>query len=59
MKNLKLKTYEIIERAVEEGITYGINRAYKHEENPSQDHIAIEIENAVMFSLTEIIDFDN
>jgi hypothetical protein len=59
MKNLKLKTYEIIERAVEEGISYGLKRAYKYEENPSQDHIATEIENAVMFSLTEIIDFDD
>jgi hypothetical protein len=59
MKNLKFKAYEIIERAVEEGISYGIKRAYKHEENPSQDLISIEIEKAVMFSLTEIIDFDD
>ena len=59
MKNLKFKAYEIIERAVEEGISYGLNRAYKHEDSPSQNLIAIEIEKAVMLSLTEIIDFEN
>ena len=57
MRHLQIKTYIIVERAVEEGIAYGLKRARKHHENPSQDHIAIEIEKAVMFSLSEVIDF--
>ena len=58
MRHLQIKTYRIVERAVEEGIAYGLKRAHKHHENPSQDHIAIEIEKAVMFSLSEVIDFE-
>lgn len=59
MKHIKFKTYAIIERAVEEGIAYGLNRAYKHTDDPSKEQIAMEIEQAVMSSLTEVIDFDD
>lgn len=58
MKHIKFKTYAIIQCAVEEGIAYGLNRAYKHTEDPGREQVATEIEQAVMFSLTEIIDFE-
>lgn len=57
-KHIRFKTYWIIQRAVEEGIAYGLNRAHKHEDNPTKDKIAIEIERAVMLALDEIIDFE-
>ncbi len=59
IKHIRFKTYRLIERAVEEGIAYGYQRAHKHHDNPGKDHIAIEIEQAVMASLDEIIDFEN
>lgn len=57
-KHIRFKTYWIIQRAVEEGIAYGLQRAYKHTDNPDNNHIALEIERAVMSALDEIIDFE-
>lgn len=57
-KHIQFKTYWIIQRAVEEGIAYGLQRAYKHTANPDNNHIALEIEQAVMSALDEIIDFE-
>lgn len=59
MTKLKLKTYSIIEDAVEKGISYRLNRAHKHTDTPSQETLAQEIERAVMFELEEVIDFEN
>lgn len=52
---IKLNTYSLIERAVEEGTNYGWNRAHKHTANPEEQHIKNEIVRAVMNSLDEII----
>lgn len=57
-KHIRFKTYWIIQRAVEEGIAYGLQRAYKHTDNPDNNHIGLEIERAVMSALDEIIDFE-
>lgn len=57
-KHIRFKTYWIIQRAVEEGIAYGLQRAHKHTDNPDNNHIALEIEQAVMSALDEIIDFE-
>ena len=35
MRHLQIKTYRIVEHAVEEGIAYGLKRAHKHHENLS------------------------
>lgn len=58
MTKLKLNTYFIIEEAVEKGIAYGMNRAHKHTDTPSKEHIVQEIERAVMHELSEVINFD-
>lgn len=55
---MKLKTYHIIHRAVEEGISYGMQRSHKHTDMPSKDHIEQEILRSVMDYLSEIIDFE-
>jgi hypothetical protein len=55
---MKLKTYHIIHRAVEEGISYGMQRSHKHTDTPSKDHIEQEILRSVMDYLSEIIDFE-
>jgi hypothetical protein len=52
---LKINTYVIISRAVEDGIHRGWNRAFKYAESPSSDTIKSEIEKEVLNSLTEVI----
>jgi hypothetical protein len=56
---MKVKTYIVLERAIEEGIGYGYRRAFKHTETPSEETIKNEILNAVMNSISEVIDFDS
>jgi hypothetical protein len=58
MVQLFLKTYRIIEDAVESGVAYGIRRAYKHTDNPSETALQENIEHAVMNALSEVIDFE-
>ena len=53
--DLKVNTYVIVTRAIEEGINYGWNRAHKHTDRPSEGQIKQEIENAVMNSLSEVL----
>jgi hypothetical protein len=55
---MKVKTYAILERAIEEGIAYGYTRAFKHTDSPSEDSIKNEILNSVMNSINEVIEFD-
>lgn len=56
---MKVKTYAILERAVEEGVKYGYTRAFKHVENPTQDHIETEVVRAVMNQISEVFNFDD
>lgn len=52
-----LKTYDIIERAVEEGLEFRWNRAHKHEDYPTKEVIFDHLIGNIMHSLDEIIDF--
>jgi len=54
---VRLNAYRIIEDAVERGVRYGIHRAHKHTENPSEEHLIQEIHRAVMNDLSEILKF--
>jgi hypothetical protein len=56
---LKINTYVVISRAVEEGITRGWYRAHKHIDTPSEPTIKSEIEKEVLNSLTEIISWSD
>ncbi|MEC8066439.1 MAG: hypothetical protein VXY59_02720 [Pseudomonadota bacterium] len=56
---MKLKAYHIIHRAVEEGISYGMQRSHKHTDTPSKEHIQQEILRSVMNNMDEIIDFED
>lgn len=56
MSEIRFNAHYIIERAVEEGVQYGIMRSFKHTDNPTEDHLKSEIENAVMSALWEVID---
>ena len=54
---IKVNAYEVIAQAVENGISYGYNRAFKHTEIPEKDDIKEAIYQAVMNDLTEILVF--
>lgn len=60
-KPVQLQTYAVIARAVEEGIRYGMTRAYKHSARPpsqaEQDRVGDAIADAVMLALSEVIVF--
>ena len=59
---MKAKEYEVLHRAVEEGILLGWNRAHKHWDGPPtdavRDPILEAIQDAVMLTITEWFDFD-
>lgn len=55
---LKLDTWAIISRAVEEGVSYGWRRAHKHTDTPTEDAVTAEIEQAVMSALSEVVKWD-
>lgn len=60
--SLRVNSYAVVSRAVEEGVAYGIRRMFKHDESPvGESHImsrADTIIDAVLNELCEVIDFD-
>jgi hypothetical protein len=55
---MKVKTFVILEMAIEEGVRRGYRRAFKHNESPSEDSICEEIENGVMSAINDYFTFD-
>lgn len=49
--------YAIVARAVEEGVSYGIQRAHKYSAAPDRETIADNVEQAVLNALCEVLDF--
>jgi hypothetical protein len=47
----------ILDQAISEGVLRGYRRAYKHNEDPSEEIICETIEDCVMSSLYEYFDF--
>ena len=54
---MKPKFHVILSQAIEEGVKRGYRRAYKHNEDPSEEVICDTIEECVMGSLYEYFDF--
>lgn len=54
-QTIRFKTYALFERAVEEGVAYGLTRAHKYTDTPTRDQIENEVTRAVMGSLDEIV----
>lgn len=52
----KVKIYPVLARCVEEGVGYGMHRAFKHTETPSHEAICEQVEQAVMNALCEALD---
>ena len=56
---IRVNAYDVISRAVEEGVTYGLNRAYKHTDSPTRDDMELEVAQAVTNELCEVLMFDH
>lgn len=55
--SIKVRTYTLLSRAIEEGVEYGLRRAYKHTDKPDNDTFLREIMNAVMLNIDEVFVF--
>jgi hypothetical protein len=55
---MKAKEYEVLRRCVDEGVAYGLTRAYKHTSTPEEETIKGAIEQAVMDAISEWFTFD-
>ena len=51
------KTQPLLEKAIEDGVTYGYRRAHKHTETPTEYEICSAISDAVMLQIAEVFDF--
>ena len=56
---LRLRTYALVSRAVEEGVAYGLQRAYKYADAPTRENLCEYIEREVLNALCEIVKFDD
>jgi hypothetical protein len=59
---MRFKAYAIISGALEDGLTYGIRRLFKHEDGPFDEDQLLERKDTLHMALTsalcEVIDFD-
>lgn len=55
---MKPNSYAILNRAVEEGISQGWEKARKYSDEPSKDIIFNEIEHYIMLNISELFIFD-
>ena len=60
--SLRVNSYAVVSRAVEEGVAYGIRRMFKYDDGPDAEAWVMaradKIIDAVMSALCEVIDFD-
>jgi len=56
---MKVKTYAILRRAVEEGVKRGYMRAFKHTDTPAPEHVEDEIVTNVMGEICDVFSFDD
>jgi hypothetical protein len=55
---MKPRTYNIFRECVGNGIRYGIRRAHKHTEEPTEDVLESEIYSAVMSEVDDKFEFE-
>lgn len=56
---MKPKFYEVLSMAIEQGVTMGAHRAYKHTSSPRLEDLQDCIHQAVMSSLYEWFEIDD
>lgn len=56
---MKPKIYPVLEMCLENGITLGYNRAFKHNDHPTEDAIKESIHKAILNEIYEWFDFED
>lgn len=56
---LKVNVYEVLSRAVEEGVASGWRRAHKHTDKPDAESVMLSIDDAVMGAICEVFVFED
>ena len=56
---MKPKILPVLEMCIENGLSYGYRRAFKHNDDPTEDQITQAIKDAVMHEIYEWFDMEN
>ena len=56
---MKANYWKIIEMAVDQGVECGLNRAFKHTDEPTREQIHAEVEREVMNIICEYFEFND
>jgi hypothetical protein len=54
---MTVRSYDVLRRAVEDGVAYGYRRAHKYSDKPEPEAVKEAIEQAVMSEICEWFDF--
>jgi hypothetical protein len=55
---VKVNAYEVLCRAVEQGLIYGWSRAHKHTDTPDEEAIKLAMYEAITNEICEVFVFD-
>ena len=55
---MKPKILPVLEMCIENGLTHGYRRAFKHNDNPTEEQITDQIKQSIMNELYEWFDFN-
>lgn len=57
-RGMRVRGYQVLVRAVEEGTRYGLNRAYKHTDSPSRGALEVAVSDVVINEVCAVFEFD-
>lgn len=55
---MKPKIVPLLEHCVQEGVLSGYSKAFKNDNNPSEEHITTCIQNSIMIQIYEHFEFN-
>ena len=59
INSMKPKFLPVLEMCIENGLAYGYTRAFKHDDDPSEEFILNTIKESIMHEINEWFDMEN
>jgi hypothetical protein len=56
---MRVNEYYVLSDCVERGVQFGMSRAYKHTDFPTEEQIKIALVDAVLLEISEYFNFDD